>query len=120
MEGLKVPAIDPPADEGGPSLQGGEDRGGGGGDLPLSDPGQEGPVRRPVGDQQAIQERSSRFVQHGGEPLRRLTLGAAAGGDDHPLQDGNPGPHDLLGGELLGVPIATEKKTTIFTGTHVQ
>jgi hypothetical protein len=28
-------------------------------------------------------------------------LGPAAGGDDHPLQDGDAAPHDLVGGELL-------------------
>ena len=60
VQAPEVPAVDPPADQGGPPLQGGEDRGGRGGDLPLPEPGQEGPVRRLVGDEQAVQERAPR------------------------------------------------------------
>ncbi len=34
VQRLEIPAVDPPADQGGPPFQGREDRGGGGGDLP--------------------------------------------------------------------------------------
>ena len=116
VERPEVPAVDPPADQGGPPFQGGEDRGGGGGDLPLPEPGQEGPVRRLVGDEQAVQERAPRFVQHGGEPLHRLALGTAACGDDHPLQDGDPGPHDLVGGELLARQLPEQQGAVVLQG----
>ena len=77
---------------------------------------QEGPVRRLVGDEQAVQERPPRFVEHGGEPFHRLALGAAAGGDDHPLQDGDPGPHDLVGGELLARQLPEQQGAVVLQG----
>ena len=116
----EVPAVDPPADDRGPPLQGGEDRGGRGGDLPLPEPGQGSLVRRAVGGEQAIEERPSRSVQHGGESLHRLALGTAACGDDHPLQDGDPGSYDLVGGELLARQLPEQQGAVVLQGSVEQ
>jgi hypothetical protein len=73
------------------------------------------PLRR-VGDEEAIQERPSWVIEHDGQSSHGLVLGSAAGGDDHPLQDRDPGPHDLVGGELLAGQLPEQQGTVVLQG----
>jgi hypothetical protein len=69
--------------------------------LAPPEPAQAGLPCRLVGDEEAIQEGPSRAIEHDGQSSHSLVLSSATGGDDHPLQDGDPGSHDLVGDELL-------------------
>ena len=43
-------------------------------------------------------------------------LGSATGGDDHPLQDGDPGSHDLVGDKLLAGQLPKQQGAVMLQG----
>jgi hypothetical protein len=55
-------------------------------------------------------------IEHDGQFRHGLLFGAAAGGDDHPLQDGDPRPYDLVGGELLAGQLPEQQGAVVLQG----